>query len=274
MSLHVQRPTLLASASSRSVCHSPKRKRDTTNDPSDLALAPSSTRLRISNPPTPPAVLHDDDDTDGDRSPRSNVAGHFQNLNLTGYGSGFGTKTMEKPFVTLCTVANSQGSHHPLTTHDSSSQSSELQPLSPTTTTFNTGQPKDFPLEIPETPRLQPTTAMSSVPSPLPRPKSPPPLNLWWADAEITGHDPTDPADDGYGINGVGFLPTPAIARARTESRKRQVAEWKNREARDARQRRSEARRRREQEVHSQSRTASEGDLGGRQQRRVRFLEV
>ncbi|KAI4116758.1 MAG: hypothetical protein LQ345_002873 [Seirophora villosa] len=257
------------------MCHSPKRKRDTTNDPSDLALVPSSTRLRISNPPTRPAAPLDDDDSNGDRSPRSNVAGHFQNLNLTGYGFEFEKKAMEKPFVTPCAVANSQGSHHPLTTHESSSQSSEPQPLSPTTTTtFTTRQPKEFPLEIPETPRLQPTTAMSSVPSPLPRPKSPPPLNLWWADAEITGHDPTDPADDGYGINGVGFLPTPAIARARAEGRKRQVAEWKNREARDARQRRSEARRRREQEMHSQSRTASEGDLGGRQQRRVRFLEV
>lgn len=30
---------------------------------------------------------------------------------------------------------------------------------------------------------------------------------LWWSEAEITGHDPQDPADDGEGINGVGFLP-------------------------------------------------------------------
>lgn len=30
---------------------------------------------------------------------------------------------------------------------------------------------------------------------------------LWWSEAEITGHDPQDPLDDGEGINGVGFLP-------------------------------------------------------------------
>ncbi|KAL8931186.1 MAG: hypothetical protein Q9211_007160, partial [Gyalolechia sp. 1 TL-2023] len=103
---------------------------------------------------------------------------------------------------------------------------------------------------------------------------SPPPLNLWWADAEITGHKPTDPADDGYGINGVGFLPTPAIANARAERRKRQVAEWKSREAREARQRRSEARRRRDYEMDNEGRHTSTGGLGGGQQRRVRFLEV
>lgn len=65
---------------------------------------------------------------------------------------------------------------------------------------------------------------------------------LTWHESEITGHDPTDPNDDGYGINGVGFKPTPAMAWARSQRRKQQVAEYKTREGREARQRRSERR--------------------------------
>ncbi|KAJ5156023.1 hypothetical protein N7492_008826 [Penicillium capsulatum] len=63
-----------------------------------------------------------------------------------------------------------------------------------------------------------------------------------WHDSEITGHNPTDPTDDGYGINGVGFKPTAAMAWARSQKRQKQVAEWKNREAREARERRRERR--------------------------------
>jgi hypothetical protein len=61
---------------------------------------------------------------------------------------------------------------------------------------------------------------------------------LTWHDDEITGHNPTDPTDDGYGINGVGFKPTAAMAWARSQKRQKQVAEWKMREARDAREKR------------------------------------
>lgn len=63
-----------------------------------------------------------------------------------------------------------------------------------------------------------------------------------WHDHEITGHDPTDPTDDGYGINGVGFRPTAAIAWARSQKRQKQVAEWKTREAREAREKRRQRR--------------------------------
>ncbi|KAI4122758.1 MAG: hypothetical protein LQ338_005632 [Usnochroma carphineum] len=256
------------------MCASPKRKRD-SYDLSDLALAPSPTRLRTSNLPSRTDVQ--DDDINGDKSPRTTVAGHFQNLNLTGYGFDF-EKIMEKPITASSTIADSQDSGLP--SSQKSVQLSESQSLTPSTvdTTLpmlnSTFQPKELPLEIPETPRLQPTRSLSPVPSPVSRSKSPPPLNLWWADAEITGHDPRDPADDGYGINGVGFLPTPAMASARAERRKRQVAEWKNREAREARQRRIEARRRRDYEMNNAARRPSEGGLDGGQQRRVRFLEV
>lgn len=66
---------------------------------------------------------------------------------------------------------------------------------------------------------------------------------MTWHESEITGHNPTDPNDDGYGINGIGFKPTPAIAWARSQKRKQQLADYKNREAREARQRRNERRR-------------------------------
>ncbi|KAI9368295.1 hypothetical protein BJX61DRAFT_537367 [Aspergillus egyptiacus] len=76
---------------------------------------------------------------------------------------------------------------------------------------------------------------------------SPPPTNdvedlLTWNDSEITGHMPTDPDDDGYGINGIGFKPTAAIAWARSQKRQKQVAEWRHREAREAREKRRERR--------------------------------
>lgn len=81
------------------------------------------------------------------------------------------------------------------------------------------------------------------------RAKSPsPPLSvLTWQDSEITGHltGPTnDPDDDGTGLNGIGFRPTPAIAYVRAQKRRQQILDWKAREAREARAKRSERRRR------------------------------
>jgi hypothetical protein len=73
---------------------------------------------------------------------------------------------------------------------------------------------------------------------------SPDQAALTWQDDEITGHEvDLGGDDDGEGINGIGFRPTPAIAYARQQRRKQQVSEWKAREARDARQRRIERRR-------------------------------
>lgn len=66
---------------------------------------------------------------------------------------------------------------------------------------------------------------------------------LTWHDDEITVYDPADEDDDGTGINGIGFKPTPAIAYARTMKRKQQLAEYKKREEREARARRSSRRR-------------------------------
>ncbi|KAI4253254.1 MAG: hypothetical protein L6R42_007659 [Xanthoria sp. 1 TBL-2021] len=265
MSLQLQSSTFYPPIKPDSIIPSPKRKRDITmDDPTDFPFAPSPTRLRTSHLPTSSAVL--DDDVNGDRSPRATVAGHFQNLNLTGDRSDSAQPVQRlRP---ARTIADSQDSD--LDSSQDSIQTSGSQPATPQFRDVSAA----LPLEIPETPRLKPTTVLSPVPSPIPRSHSSPSLNLWWADAEITGHDPKDPTDDGEGINGVGFIPTPAMASARAERRKKQVAEWKSREAREARQRRSEARRRRDLEMPNGGVGTSEGPLGGEQQRRVRFLEV
>jgi nucleolar protein 56 len=96
--------------------------------------------------------------------------------------------------------------------------------------------------------RRRPKSASGLWTKPKTRRKSPPladNLNedpLTWHDSEITVFDPTDPNDDGYGINGVGFKPTAAIAWDRLQKRKKQIAEWKSREAREAREKRRERR--------------------------------
>ncbi|KAF3763578.1 hypothetical protein M406DRAFT_108652 [Cryphonectria parasitica EP155] len=66
---------------------------------------------------------------------------------------------------------------------------------------------------------------------------------LTWHENEITVYDPEDEDDDGVGINGIGFKPTPAIAYARTMKRRQQLAEYRKREEKEARARRSHRRR-------------------------------
>lgn len=87
------------------------------------------------------------------------------------------------------------------------------------------------------------------------------PTSLTWHDDEITGHNPTDPDDDGEGINGIGFKPTPAEAYARAQKRRVQMEAYRTREAREARARRSERRRGEERDREKEER-----------ERRVRFV--
>jgi hypothetical protein len=100
--------------------------------------------------------------------------------------------------------------------------------------------------------------------------RSPPldgePQDNFWHDSEITGHNPTDPTDDLYGINGIGFRPSPAIAWARSQKRKQQLADYKSRETREARQRRIERRR-----VPSSKESEKENENGRSTKTRVRF---
>ncbi|KAF2197551.1 hypothetical protein GQ43DRAFT_475338 [Delitschia confertaspora ATCC 74209] len=113
------------------------------------------------------------------------------------------------------------------------------------------------------------------------RSKSPTPdlATLTWKDSEITGHlagPSTDPDDDGRGINGIGFKPTPATAYARSQKRRQQILEWRAREAREARQKRSERRRRGISGTGTSSRAEDARETKEareREQRAVRFAE-
>lgn len=66
---------------------------------------------------------------------------------------------------------------------------------------------------------------------------------LTWHEDEITIYDPNDEDDDGTGINGVGFRPTPALAQARASKRRQQISEYRKREESEARAKRSQRRR-------------------------------
>jgi hypothetical protein len=115
---------------------------------------------------------------------------------------------------------------------------------------------------LPQKPRsgTPPLSATLSTPF---SPDSVDPSSLTWHDDEITGHNPTDPDDDGEGINGIGFKPTPAEAYARAQKRRVQMEAYRTREAREARARRSERRR---GEERDRDREKEE------RERRVRFV--
>ena len=255
---------------------SPKRKR--RYEDSLLTDAPSPSRLRTIDLPTRPPLERG---YSNEGSPRTNVAGHLQNLDLQEHSPiselDFGVP-IESPMSRSETGLPSHG-FNPNIVIPNQSYTALITPPPSSNGRFTMWTPPGIqkiasgqPLEIPETPRLRPVTS-PTPPPPAKISKSPPPQSptLWWQDEEITGHKPNDPTDDGYGINGIGFLPTPAIANARAERRKKQVAEWKIREAREARQRRGDRRRRREF-----SNGTNHGITGvkAEKSRKVRFLEV
>ncbi|KAH8673334.1 hypothetical protein BX600DRAFT_508611 [Xylariales sp. PMI_506] len=66
---------------------------------------------------------------------------------------------------------------------------------------------------------------------------------LTWHEDEITVYDSEDKDDDGTGLNGIGFRPTPAVAYQRAQKRKQQLSEYKKREENEARARRNQRRR-------------------------------
>ncbi|CAD0082698.1 unnamed protein product [Aureobasidium vineae] len=94
--------------------------------------------------------------------------------------------------------------------------------------------------------------------------------NMTWHEDEITGHNIDYTADDdGEGINGIGFIPTPQMVTKRSEWRRRQILEWRARESKEARQRRYDKRK------TSHRDSAISLDEGASFKRRmVRFAEV
>ncbi|KAI9823291.1 MAG: hypothetical protein M1832_002515 [Thelocarpon impressellum] len=111
-----------------------------------------------------------------------------------------------------------------------------------------------------------PTTGKPARPAAFPPPPSPP---------SAPGPADEDEDDDGgaaaTGLDGIGYRPTAAQAWARAERRKLQVAEYKSREAREARRLRS-LKRALGGEGRGEGKTAELGDTAGEQgRRRVKF---
>ncbi|KAG5930270.1 hypothetical protein E4U42_002482 [Claviceps africana] len=88
---------------------------------------------------------------------------------------------------------------------------------------------------------------------------------LTWHEDEITVYDPDDADDDGVGVNGIGFKPTPALAQSRVIRRRQQMADYRKRIEGEARSKRTQ-RRRAEEPLSARAKRRSPA-------RKVHFLE-
>lgn len=179
--------------------------------------------------------LQSDERTGDDGSPQTVVAGRFERLDLA-YDGGAGSEVVDERERKRRAQPVEIGCEPPTPTRSPRPRHAAEPPPSDEAVR---GVPFTF-----EHVDIMPEPGSSAGSG---RPKSPTlpgaVNDLYWSDAEITGHDPDDPLDDGYGINGIGFRPTPGQAHQRSQRRKQQLAEYRSRENKEARQRRSERRR-------------------------------
>ncbi|PYI29730.1 hypothetical protein BP00DRAFT_400231 [Aspergillus indologenus CBS 114.80] len=239
--------------------NSPKRKRASSEDTDQYS--PSSPTSTVSIVSLQEARLRETEDL-GRYSPRAVVAGRLGELAIRGdslptppipYGLDQSTVTHSVP--SGCWPVLYDSIFGPREMPETSSHAEDQPNLDESTENTCHLHSDNLNTGISASPRKR-----QSIPSPRKKKnpsatskmrsaRSSPPLTgdalenpLTWHDSEITGHNPSDPSDDGYGINGIGFKPTAAIAWARSQKRQKQVAEWKNREAREAREKRRERR--------------------------------
>ncbi|KAJ5960555.1 uncharacterized protein N7479_007705 [Penicillium vulpinum] len=234
---------------------SPKRKREPSeSDCYSPSASPTSVASIDSFEEVP---LRDEDELES-YSPRAAVAGRFGELAIRGDllldpGALTGSSrrgSLALPAQKACEPDSHEPKNMPEVLPATSSEPGDRQALR-----FEPPATQD-PTSSPVSPSKKKSATFSrkhlnpSSPSKRKQRLSPPLADtpaeedpLVWHDSEITGHNPSDPTDDGYGINGIGFKPTASIAWERSRKRQKQVAEWKNREAREARERRRERRR-------------------------------
>lgn len=271
-------PTAFPAAAYRS----PKRERKTDglNYPGQSAASPSPSMVSISS--LPEAKLLEGEDL-GSHSPRTAVAGRLGELAIRGgqlsscEGSSdsgveesvapstpaeFWTESQHNFYSVPGTVpaaANDAGGNGPEFAAQSQHQCEDGAGIRPSLATIQkeTSSPRkkrNLPAKTKARgQRGSPPLVSNAVEDP-----------LTWHDSEITGHQQSDPNDDGYGINGIGFKPTAAMAWARSQKRQRQVADWKSRETREAREKRRE---RREHTELDKMRTVQQGAI----QKKVKF---
>lgn len=176
--------------------------------------------------------IHPAEPEPGDESPRTHVAGRLQKLNLehSELMQHVDLEMRESKRIAQSSMESFHDGENPNRGRGGafSEQSNSMAPshASSFTEHSNTLAPPKEANKRPKSPSLSGEKS-----------------DQYWHESEITGHDPDDPNDDGYGINGIGFKPTPAIAWARSQKRKQQLSEYRSREAREARQKRSERRR-------------------------------
>lgn len=233
---------------------SPKRKREDSL-PNGSSNSPAKPR-NAGRLQTYPLLLAQQVCNDEPPSSQTSVMGKFQNLAIRGNGAQNTSPSTQHDRKRLAVMEVDSS------TTDSSTLLNEFQMSS------MVRKPDYVP---PSAPDFQFESTSTIVPEPPRRQSRSPPLNgepkdNFWHDSEITGHNPTDPSDDGYGINGIGFKPTPAIAWARSQKRKQQLADYKSRETKEARQRRIERRR-----VPSNLESEKESEEGRSTKTRVRF---
>ncbi|KAK2808384.1 hypothetical protein FQN50_004769 [Emmonsiellopsis sp. PD_5] len=227
---------------------SPKRKLDAT----DFQRRTISTSPATSSSAASGKESHLADETSGatgDNSPQISVAGQLDDLDLQGPSGQDG----ECAGLGL----TDNGGDGVQSEHQASAQdemgSIDAPNAGPPTASKRKGKQRTLQDEGDGTP-AEPSPGSHREPKSSPRGKpnsrrkSPPLASdasenpLTWHDSEITGYAPTDPNDDGYGLDGIGFKPTAAVAWERSQRRQKQVAEWKSRESKEARERRKSRR--------------------------------
>jgi hypothetical protein len=257
---------------------SPKRKRTSDSTQYSPIVSPILTRIATNLQEFPFVrnnAVSDPVDRTGDGSPRTCVAVQLHGLDLQQDAMGDDRHT-SKRLAPMSTEDGGQpaGYQYP-SVH---AHRIHVEPLGPPQAQESAGPSATnsfqyhnaaFTFEAGELPSVNVGQSQTRRRSP-PLDGNPEDNPMTWHESEIIGHDPNDPNDDGYGVNGIGYKPTPAQAWARSQRRKQQLAEYKSREAREARQRRSERRR-------MESRDVSPNDEPGKTKRkaiRVRFEDV
>jgi len=260
---------------------SPKRKRDAVEDHTDNRTH-FPIRLRTEIPSHPL-----EDPFAGSYSPRTAVAGQLQGLHIQEeYGTG--------PISYIPRIKETTSNSNPSSSPETASYTFEIATTGTHThvTSITTITTPSTPPKTPSTPHLKPVSGKPSrTISPLPsrkispprksppRSRSPPPPIFFHGSRSPSPSDTIDIQN--LGLNGIGYKPTPARVYARAQRRKQQVAEWKAREAKEARQRRIELRGQRET-VHKRGLfepglfARINAELGMETQpavRRVRFVE-
>ncbi|KAJ4163726.1 hypothetical protein LMH87_005434 [Akanthomyces muscarius] len=245
---------------------------------------PSKRKRGQETPLTPPKFTFnlDNQETveDGSNSPRTTVAYRFKGLDLQSGGGGVGLATSQAVDVADELLLKRQKPDQPMgdvsdAVYPASTAIASKEPSpKPVANTLVEGNEASEPESLESRKRAGTPPLKLKMYHPQDAHDSdsddedihivdPVRAALTWHEDEITVYDPDDKDDDGTGINGIGFRPTPAIAHARSLKRRQQITEYRKREESEARARRNQ--RRREGETPS--------GIGKASPRKVRFSD-